>query len=573
MGVRGTKATVHNSFFASKKHLRRSFHMFPQDGTVIQPKVFKLTDSAYRPHTMPSRSEMRKQLKDLMGARFKTSSDAFQVMDCDHDGKITPEDVGSLLRQRFHIKYTDREIADYIFDGESRMSVNDFALHFMPFDAIGSHNPHSASGLIEEPCDASRMYEDGKRVVGKGWMDNFNRYDAAATQASKLTPPKNRLYFRDLSRSGIDPALIVQADHGLRTKLSSFFGGKYLSTAWRAFNTAGNPLLSKSELKAGIRKIGVALPEALLEAVIASYDKRQCGSFNWSEFCEALQLRDIEHENQRKVNVGPLRPTSPGPKEVFGDFRFTQSSPSRRDHVKEVAVQAARLLSKHDVAAALSSAAASEAELQKEQRPAGSDAISVGAFSKALAGLRAGLTMEHIRALAQIVHKTAIEASADRTASANLSRAAVADALKTLLAGEALNSTSLFSGKKSFSDEKPSDTVAPDSLASPFRVVVPRPSSAPMRTTFNRQKGSVMEAPSFIKGTVDEIKKSLYSKHIDLRFVFPPLSFCTVFGLVWGGGMPCAFMTLTLCSEAFLSVDSDRNGLIDKSEIKAMLQK
>jgi Ca2+-binding EF-hand superfamily protein len=37
--------------------------------------------------------------------------------------------------------------------------------------------------------------------------------------------------------------------------------------------------------------------------------------------------------------------------------------------------------------------------------------------------------------------------------------------------------------------------------------------------------------------------------------------------------MPCAFMTLTLCSEAFLSVDSDRNGLIDKSEIKAMLQK
>jgi hypothetical protein len=44
-----------------------------------------------------------------------------------------------------------------------------------------------------------------------------------------------------------------------------------------------------------------------------------------------------------------------------------------------------------------------------------------------------------------------------------------------------------------------------------------------------------MEAPSFIKGTVDEIKKCLYSKHVDLRFVFPPLSFCTVIGLVWGG--------------------------------------
>jgi hypothetical protein len=40
MGVRGTKATVHNSFFASKKHLRRSFHMIQQAGTVIQPKVF-----------------------------------------------------------------------------------------------------------------------------------------------------------------------------------------------------------------------------------------------------------------------------------------------------------------------------------------------------------------------------------------------------------------------------------------------------------------------------------------------------------------------------------------------------
>ena len=260
---------------------------------------------------------MRKQLKDLMGTRFKTSSDAFQVMDCDHDGKITPEDLGNLLRQRFHIKYSDQEIADYIFDGESRMSVNDFARNFMPFDAIGSYNPHSASGLIDQPCDASRMYEDGKRVVGKGWMDNFNRYDAAASQASKVTPPKNRLYFRDVSQSGIDPALIIQADRGLRTKISSFFGGKYLSTAWRAFNTAGNPLLSRADLKAGIRKIGVALPDALLEAVIMSYDKRQCGTFNWAEFREALQVRDIEHENQRKLNAGPLRPTSPGPKEAI----------------------------------------------------------------------------------------------------------------------------------------------------------------------------------------------------------------------------------------------------------------
>ena len=60
---------------------------------------------------------MRRQLKDLMGTRFETSSDAFQVMDYDHDGKITPEDLGTLLRPRFHIKYSDQEIADYIFDG------------------------------------------------------------------------------------------------------------------------------------------------------------------------------------------------------------------------------------------------------------------------------------------------------------------------------------------------------------------------------------------------------------------------------------------------------------------------
>ena len=524
MGVRGTKATMHNAFFASKKYLRRSFHMYPMDGSVIQPKVFKLVDSAYRPHKMPSRSEMRKQLKDLMGKRFKTSSDAFQVMDCDHDGKITPEDLGNLLRQRFHIKYSDQEVADYIFDGETRMSVNDFARNFMPFDAIGSYNPHSASGLIDQPCDASRMYEDGKRVVGKGWMDNFNRYDTAASQASKLTPPKNRLYFRDVSQSGIDPALIIQADHGLRTKISSFFGGKYLSTAWRAFNTAGNPLLSRADLKAGIRKIGVALPDALLEAVIMSYDKRQCGTFNWAEFCEALQVRDIEHENQRKLNVGPLRPTSPGPKEAYGDFRFTQTSPGRHDHVKEIALQAVRLLSKHDVAAALSSAAASEAALQKEQRPAGSDAISVGAFSKALAGLRAGLTMEHIRALAQVVHKTATASSPDRIRSEDLSRSAVADAIKSLLEGEEPNSPSLFSGKKSFAVEKPSDAPVPSSLPSPVRAVAPRPSSAPMRTTFKSEKGLVMEPPSFIKGTLDEIKKTLYGKHVDLRFVFPPLN-------------------------------------------------
>lgn len=144
MGVRGTKATVHNAFFASKKYLRRSFHMFPQDGTVIQPKVFKLVESAYRPHVMPSRNEMRKQLKELMGKRFKTSSEAFQTLDLDHDAHITPGDVGHLLRQWYHIKYSDQEVADYIFDGKSYMGVSDFARNYMPFDAIGGYDPHSS---------------------------------------------------------------------------------------------------------------------------------------------------------------------------------------------------------------------------------------------------------------------------------------------------------------------------------------------------------------------------------------------------------------------------------------------
>jgi hypothetical protein len=121
MDVRGTKATMHNAFFASTKYLRKSFNMYPQDGTVIRPKVFKLVESAYRPHKMPSRHEMRKQLKDLVGKRFKTSSDAFQTLDIDHDARITPEDVGNFLRQRFHIRYSDQEVADCIFGGESHM--------------------------------------------------------------------------------------------------------------------------------------------------------------------------------------------------------------------------------------------------------------------------------------------------------------------------------------------------------------------------------------------------------------------------------------------------------------------
>lgn len=299
MGVRGTKATVHNAFFASKKYLRRSFNMFPQDGTVLQPKVFKLVESAYRPHIMPSRNEMRKQLKDLFGKRFKTSSAAFQMLDLDHDTRLTPEDVGNFLRQRFHINYSDQEVADCIFDGQSHMSVNDFARDYMPFDAIGRYDPHSSSGVIDHPHDASRMYENGKRVVGKGWTDTFNRYDMAVTQANKLTPPKSRLFFRDLQKqSDFDPAVVIDADFKLRTKVCAFFGGKYLSSAWRAFNTAGNPMLSKSELKAGVRKIGVALPDKLLDAVISSYDKRQNGSFNWAEFCDALQVRWMLFEPQ-----------------------------------------------------------------------------------------------------------------------------------------------------------------------------------------------------------------------------------------------------------------------------------
>ena len=522
MGVRGTKATMHNAFFASKKHLRRSFHMFPQDGTVIQPKVFKAVDSAYRPHKMPSRNEMRKQLKDLIGKRFKTTSSAFQLLDTDHDARITPEDVGGLLRQRFHIKYSDQEIADYIFDGETHMSVSDFAREFMPFDAIGRCDPHSSSGAIERAHDASRLYENGKRIIGQGWMENFNRYDSAASQADKLTPPKNRLYFRDTKQSGIDPALVVDADFKLRTKICAFFGGKYLSSAWRAFNTAGNPMLSRGELKAGIRRIGVAMPDNLLDAVISSYDKRQNGSFNWAEFCDVLQVRDILHEDQRKLNVGALHLTEPGPKEAQGDFRYTKSSPTRRDRVREVALQAAQLLRKHDFAGALASAAASETMLQQDQRHDGSDAISVGAFSKAIAGLRAGLTMEHIRALAHIAHKMATENSPSRTSSADLSRAAVANAINSLLSGNDGTSPELFSPKKkSFAEEKPCDVFEPGYLlASPIAKAALRPCSAPMTSAAaKREMGSIIEPPSFIKGTIDEIKKSLYSKHVDLRFV------------------------------------------------------
>ena len=37
--------------------------------------------------------------------------------------------------------------------------------------------------------------------------------------------------------------------------------------------------------------------------------------------------------------------------------------------------------------------------------------------------------------------------------------------------------------------------------------------------------------------------------------------------------MVSTFAPLILCSEAFLSVDGDRNGRIDKAEIKVMLQK
>jgi hypothetical protein len=373
------------------------------------------------------------------------------------------------------------------------------------------------------------MYENGKRVVGKGWMDNFNRYDMEAVQANKLTPPKNRLFFRDLKHCGVEPAVIIDADFKLRTKICSFFGGKYLSSAWRAFNTAGNPMLSRGELKAGIRKIGVALPEKVLDAVISSYDKRQNGSFNWAEFCEALQVRDMVHEDQRKQNyVGQLLPTEPGPKEANGDFRFSQTSPARRDRVRDVAHQAALLLNKHDVAAALASAAASETALQQEQHAPGGDAISVGAFSKALAGLRAGLTMEHIRALAQIAHKVATEKSPDRTRCADLSRAAVTDAICSLLSGDEAASPSLFSGKKkAFADEKPCDVFEQsNALTSPNAKVALRPSSAPLRApSINSEATSVMEPPSFIKGTLNEIKKSLYCKHVDLRFV----SFCAVF--------------------------------------------
>jgi Ca2+-binding EF-hand superfamily protein len=524
MGVRGTKVTVHNAFFASKKHLRRSFHMFPQDGTVIQPKVFKMVESAYRPHVMPSRNEMRKQLKELVGKRFKTSSEAFQTLDLDHDAHITPGDIGHLLRQWYHIKYSDQEVADYIFDGKSHMGVSDFARDYMPFDAIGAYDPHSSSGVIEQPHDASRMYEKGKRIVGQGWLDGFNRYDGAAAHANTLTPPKTRLFFRDAGHAGFDPSAIIDADFKLRTKISSFFGGKYLSSAWRAFNSAGNPMLSRDELKVGVKKIGLALPDKLLDAVISSYDKRQNGSFNWAEFCEALQVRDIVHENQRKLNVGALCPTEPGPKEANGDFRYTQTSPARRDRVKEVAFQAAQLLSRHDVSAALAAAAASETALLQPQQPPADDAISVGAFSKALAGLRAGLTMEHIRALAQVAHKTATEKSAGKAGSSELSRAAVTDAINSLLSGDqqASSPAVLFSPKKkSFADEKPSDAFeSTAALVSPSVHASTRPVSAPLRaTSLKKETGSVLEPPSFIKGTLDEIKKSLYGKHVDLRSV------------------------------------------------------
>jgi hypothetical protein len=156
--------------------------------------------------------------------------------------------------------------------------------------------------------------------------------------------------------------------------------------------------------------------------------------------------------------------------------------------------------------------------MQQDQQPAGSDAISVGAFSKAIAGLRAGLTMEHIRALAQVAHKTATEKSPSRTSSAELSRAAVLDAITSLLAGDDGASPDLFSPKKkSFSDEKPSDSFEP---VSPNSKAAVRPSSAPMiSASAKKETGSIIEPPSFIKGTIDDIKKSLYGKHVDLRYI------------------------------------------------------
>ena len=236
----------------------------------------------------------------------------------------------------------------------------------------------------------------------------------------------------------------------------------------------------------------------------------------------ALQVRDIIHENQRKQTVGLLQPTEPGPKEANGDFRFSQYSPARRDRVRDVAQQAAQMLSKHDFAAALASAALSETGALQEQRTPGGDAISVGAFSKAIAGLRAGLTMEHIRALAQVAHKMATEQSPDRTSSAELSRAAAVDAINSLLSGEEATPPSLFSGKKkAFADEKPSDASAlNDSFSSPMLNVAARPSSAPTRPpSLSNEASSVLDPPSFVKGTLNEIKKSLYGKHVDLRCV------------------------------------------------------
>ena len=192
--------------------------------------------------------------------------------------------------------------------------------------------------------------------------------------------------------------------------------------------------------------------------------------------------------------------------------------------MKEVALQAAQLLTRHDVSAALAAAAASETALLQPQQPA-DDAISVGAFSKALAGLRAGLTMEHIRALAQIAHKTATEKSAGRAGSSELSRAAVTDAINSLLSGDqqAASPALLFSPKKkSFADEKPSEAFeSTAALVSPsMQEARTRPVSAPLRaTSLKNETGSVLEPPSFIKGTLDEIKKSLYGKHVDLRSV------------------------------------------------------
>jgi hypothetical protein len=130
--------------------------------------------------------------------------------------------------------------------------------------------------------------------------------------------------------------------------------------------------------------------------------------------------------------------------------------------------------------------------------------------------------MEHIRALAQIAHKTATEKTPDRISSANLSRAAVADAINSLLAGEqSALSPSLFSGKKKFAEEKSADAFETSNmLHSPLAKVALRPSSAPVRVSSgNNEATSVLEPPSFIKGTLDEIKKSLYSKHVDLRLV------------------------------------------------------